>query len=178
MSRSQKWSAAGPLPKGSTRDGDIGPGSRNPYTPFPITAPSLGRPTQKHLFVRSEVAADGGTVDPVRLMTPVNVTDATPRSMANECAAASTIAAARRCFFCSVRALYARSMHYDPYHFGNEPDTEVTGMVHLSRLAHALPKRRSSTATVGTASLRRPPRARGAVGVSWPICDCIFRVGD
>ena len=51
-------------------------------------------------------------------------------------------------------------------------------MVHSSRLARALPKRRSFTATADTASLRCPPRARAAAGVSWPVCDCIFRVGN
>ena len=51
-------------------------------------------------------------------------------------------------------------------------------MVHSSRLARALLKRRSCTATDGTASLLYPPRARADAGVSSLVRDRNFRVGD
>jgi hypothetical protein len=50
-------------------------------------------------------------------------------------------------------------------------------MVHSSRRTRALPKRRSFTATTGTASLRCPTRAKAVAGMSWPVGECIFRVG-
>jgi hypothetical protein len=103
-------------------------------------------------------------VDPARLATPVNVTDATALSRASE-RAASTVAAAP--------CLYARGMHCDAISRWERADTEATGMVYSSRPGCA-PRGCPTFAVTAarpageTTAFEGPPS-----GVSRPTCSCM-----
>jgi hypothetical protein len=67
----EKQSVARPLPiVSATRDEDIGPCSRNPLPVVPEHCTQPSAQMQKHFFVRNEVAADNGIVDPVSVGGP------------------------------------------------------------------------------------------------------------